>query len=455
MEINFSTISDLNSGSTPPNLSLTISDTAISPTLARIRLNFKTDIPLGTTLELLDNTFTATQETKLPYGFEANSPALGLQLLLGYYPTFNGYDTIPESTHSLLIIAKDYGNCYLPNITQIASSEAIEQVEVLEEGTSINPYFNLVNKLHLHFNTGLTYSAAQSWLSFKKSHYQKLLPLTAHGVHQLPSLSPSENIPFTKVPQNGLVRYPLSAMQIDAYLQQTGGEITKIATSDVLLFVPNAPLDVLPENLLPSSTQIGSPLNGGEGQVLVQGAGAIPLYFIVPNQPERYINPTATISLVLEIVEGNTTLSTNTITIGTIANAGLYCYWLLPSDFSNPNAQLQVKVMASSQTLYQGIAWTFTLLSNENPILCLGYLNEFGLPTFLNLPIANTNFEGNRKTIISAPISISKKAIEQWQNSPEKWIITNGNIVLNTIKSIRYKESTDNQLTLILATDEQ
>lgn len=455
MEINFSNIPDLNFGSTPPNLSLTISDTSISPTFARIRLTFKTDIPLGTTLELLDNTFTATQETKLPFGFEANSPALGLQLLLGYYPTFNGYDTIPESTHSLLIIAKDYGNCYLPNITQIAGSEAIEQVEVLEEGTSINPYFNLVNKLHIHFNTGLTYSATQSWLSFKKSHYQKLLPLTTNGVHQIPSLPPSENIPLAKVPQNGFVRYPLSAMQIDAYLQQTGGEITKITTSEVLHFVPNAPLDVLPEKLLPSSTQIGSPLNGGEGQVLVQGAGAIPLYFIVPNQPERYINPTATISLVLEIVEGNTTLSTTTVTIGTIANAGLYCYWLSTSNFSNPNVQLQVKVMASSQRLYQGSVWIFSLLPNVNPVQCLGYLNEFGLPAFLNLPIANTHFEGNRKTIISAPISISKKAIDQWNNSPEKWMVTNGNLLYNTIKSIRYQESTDNQLTLILATDEQ
>jgi hypothetical protein len=412
MEINFSPIPDLNIGSTPPNLSLTISDTSISPTFAKIRLIFKTDIPPGTNLELLGNTFTATQETKLPFGFEANSPALGLQLLLGYYPAFNGYDTIPESTHSLLIIAKDFGNCYLPKVTEITGSEAIEQVEILEEGASRNPYFNLVNKLHIHFNTGLTYSASQSWLSFNKSHYQKLLPVTANGVHQIPSLPTSENIPLAKAPQNVLVRYPLSAMQIDAYLQQTGGEITKIATSEILLFVPNAPVGSLPENLLPSSNQIGIPLNGGESQVIVQGAGAMPLYFILPNQPEKYINPTATVSLIIETIEGNTVLSINTVTIGNIANAGLYCYWLMPSDFNNPNAQLQVKVMAGSQTLYQGIAWTFSLLPNTSPIQCLGYLNEFGLPTFLNLPIANIHFEGNRKTIISEPIPISKMAIE-------------------------------------------
>jgi hypothetical protein len=46
-------------------------------------------------------------------------------------------------------------------------------------------------------------------------------------------------------------------------------------------------------------------------------------------------------------------------------------------------------------------------------------------------------------------------AIEQWQKSPEKWMVTNGNNVPNTINSIRYLESTDNQLTIILATDEQ
>jgi len=455
METTFSPIPNLNNGSAPPNLTLTIIDDAITPTFARIRLIFKTDIPLGTILELLGTTFTASTETVLPFGFEASSPALSMQVLLGYYSTFNEYEAIPESTHTLIIAAKNYGSAYLPSATLLAQSNAIDQVEILEEGASVNPYFNLINKLHIHYTTGLTYSANSSWVSTKKSAYRKLLPFTANGNHQVPSLPLSETIPFSKLPQEGLVRYPLSAIQIEAYLQQVGGELTKIATSEVLLFVPNAPQSLSLDHLLPTSNSYGSPLNDVESPVLVQGALATPLYFIVPSDAFRYQNPNSSIQLLIETIEGTAIVSTITVNIGTISTPGLYCYWLSASTFLYQNAMVTIKVKANTQTLYQGKPWEFTLLQNTNPILCLGYLNAFGLPTILSIPIANSYFKDGKKFTISTPLVLPKSTIAQWKKSTEKWMIVNEVLVPNSITNISYQESTDNLLTLILENDEQ
>lgn len=455
MEITFSPIPDLNNGSAPPNLTLEIADDAITPTFARIRLVFKTDIPIGTTLELLGTTFTASTETALPYGFEASSPALSMQVLLGYYPVFNEYEAIPESTHTLIIAAKNYGSAYLPNATLLVQSNAIDQIEILEEGASLNPYFNLINKLHIHYTTGLAYSANSTWVSSQQSAYRKLLPFTAKGIHQIPNLPPSETIPFSKLPQEGLVRYPLSAIQIKAYLQQAGGELTKIATSEVLLLIPNAPQSLSVDHLLPTADRFGSPLNDVESPVLVQGALATPLYFIVPSEAFRYQDPNSSIQLLIETIEGTAIVSSTTVTIGTISTPGLYCYWLSATTFLYQNAMVTVKVKTNTQTLYQGKAWEFSLLQNTNPILCLGYLNAFGLPTILSIPIVNSYFKDGKKFTISTPLPLQKSTIDQWKKSSEKWMVENEELIPNTVTSISYQESTDNLLTLIIENDEQ
>jgi hypothetical protein len=260
-------------------------------------------------------------------------------------------------------------------------------------------------------------------------------------------------VQYSRVPKEGLERLAFQSLQLTAYLQEENGLLNRLGVSDPIMFLPNIPEEIDSNSILPTPSQVGIPLNKFESRVLIEGSPALPLYFIVPAQTNRYTNPSAEISLKIKSLQGETEINTEVISIGNANTPGLYVYWLQATDFSNPQTKIKVSVEAGTQILYQGTDWEFSLQPNTSETITLGFLNPFGLPSFLHIPISNELDNKGKRSYISAPMGLDNHVITQWQNSPEKWMVRRGLETANTISSITYLTSTDNLLTLTLETD--
>lgn len=453
MEIRFNQPASIQNINKPPIVTFEIIDPNLEESEAHIRLNFNTSIPLGTTLELLGTTFIASTETKLPFYFSASSPAISLQNLINYHPQFNDFNTLAESTHILHLFAKAKSKHILLDTEKISESEAIESVTIVDTGTTINPYFLPQNRLIINYQVGQKYSESSTWLIQERVKAQKIYPLNPSGIHPISIDIPTNKVVFARVPQTGLQKFPFASIQLAAFLQEENGNLTRLSVSNPLLFLPNIPTETDANTIIPSPSQIGAPLNNNESKVLIEGSPALPLYFIIPEQNDRYIDNTASINLIINTLERDTILSTETVRIGNANTPGLYAYWLQASDFSNPQLRIKVSVEAGTQVLYQSTDWELSLQQNTSETITLGFLNPFGLPSFLHIPVANELDNKGKRNYISEPMGLANHVITQWQNSPEKWMVRHSIEITNTISSISYLTSTDNLLTLTLETN--
>lgn len=434
-------------------LTFEIIDPSTEENDAHIRINFNTSIPLGSSLILLGNTFIGSTETKLPFYFNANSPAISLQNLINYHPQFNNFYTSVESTHILNLFAKPESKHILLETETISESPAIESVSIINNGEAINPYYLPQNKLVINYRTGTTYSEGGNWLTEQRVKAQKIYPLNPSGIHPISTNINFDKMQFSRVPKEGLERLAFQSLQLTAYLQEENGLLNRFGVSDPIMFLPNIPEEIDSNSILPTPSQVGIPLNKFESKVLIEGSPALPLYFIIPEQSDRFINPTVDISLKIKSLQGETVINTDLISIGNANTPGLYVYWLQVTDFSNPQTKIKVSVEAGTQILYQGTDWEFSLQPNTSKTVTIGFLNPFGLPSFLHIPISNELDNKGKRSYISEPMGLDNHAITQWQNSPEKWMVRHGIETANTISSITYLTSTDNFLTLTLETD--
>ena len=455
MEIRFNQPTTIQSAAKPPLVTFEIIDPNIEESESQLRLNFNTTIPIGTTLILFGKTFIASSETKLPYYFNVNSPAISIQSLINYHPLFNNYSTLAESTHILQLYAKPESKDILLDTETIAESAAIQSVSIINQGDSINPYFLPQNRLVINYQVGQKYSESSSWVTQKRVKAQKVYPLSPSGIHPISTEIATDRSLFSRIPKTGIERLPFSTIQLTAYLQEENGKINELSISNPLLFLPNISEEIDTNALLPSPAQIGIPLNKYESKVLLEGSPALPLYFIIPEQSERYINPTVGISLKIKSLQSATVVNTEEISIGNANTPGLYVYWLQATDFSNPQTRIKVSVEAGTQVFYQSADWEFTLQPNTTETITLGFLNPFGLPSFLHIPIINKHFVNNKLRYISQPIALETEVLTQWEQSPEKWLVLNNDESINTIAAITYITSTDNLLTQTLQTDDK
>jgi hypothetical protein len=453
MEIRFNQATIIQSAAKPPVITFEIIDPILEESDAHIRLNFNTSIPLASSLVLLGTSFLASSETKLPFYFNANSPAISLQNLINYHPQFNNFNTSVESTHILNLFAKPESKHLLLETETISESPAIESVSIINNGEAINPYYLPQNKLVINYRTGTTYSEGGNWLTEQRVKAQKIYPLNPSGIHPISTNINFDKVQYSRVPKEGLERLAFQSLQLTAYLQEENGLLNRLGVSDPIMFLPNIPEEIDSNSILPTPSQVGIPLNKFESKVLIEGSPALPLYFIIPEQSDRFINPAVDISLKIKSLQGETVINTDLISIGNANSPGLYVYWLQASDFSNPQTQIKVSVEAGTQVLFQGCDWEFSLQPNTSETITLGFLNPFGLPSFLHIPIANELDNKGKRSYISAPMGLDNHVITQWQNSPEKWMVRRGLETANTISSITYLTSTDNLLTLTLETD--